>query len=94
MWTNTTRIPTTRTITESHHHRQTTATTAHSHLKETAQAQKILKNNMAALRKSSSTQANLPLAPKSDITLASLQQAPTIAGLRLLIELVLTCEDL
>jgi len=49
---------------------------------------KISKNRMAKLLKTSRTQVNRLLSPKSDITLSSLQRAAAMVGRRVLIELV------
>jgi antitoxin HicB len=50
--------------------------------------QKISKNKMAAMLKTSRTQVNRLLDPKNDITLSSLQNAAAMVGRRVLIELV------
>jgi antitoxin HicB len=57
-------------------------------LDEAMKKQKISKNKMAALLKTSRTQVDRLLNPKSDITLSTLQRAATIVGRRVLIELV------
>lgn len=57
-------------------------------LDEAMKKQKISKNRMAALLKTSRTQVDRLLNPKSDITLSTLQRAATIVGRRVLIELV------
>jgi antitoxin HicB len=57
-------------------------------LDEAMKRQKISKNKMAALLKTSRTQVDRLLNPKSDITLSTLQRAATIVGRRVLIELV------
>jgi len=57
-------------------------------LGEAMRTQKISKNKMAALLKTSRTQVDRLLDPKSDITLASLQRAAAMVGRRVLIELV------
>ena len=49
---------------------------------------KISKNKMAALLKTSRTQVDRILNPKSDITLSSLQRAAAMVGRRVTIELV------
>lgn len=49
---------------------------------------KISKNRIAALLKTSRTQVDRLLNPKSDITLGSLQRAAAIVGRRVRIELV------
>jgi len=50
--------------------------------------QKISKNKIAALLKTSRTQVDRLLDPKNDITLSSLQRAAAMVGRRVLIELV------
>jgi antitoxin HicB len=50
--------------------------------------QKISKNKMAALLKTSRTQVDRLLDPKNDITLSSLQRAAALVGRRVSIELV------
>ena len=50
--------------------------------------QKISKNKMAALPKTSRTQVARLLDPKNDITLSSLQRAAAMVGRRVSIELV------
>ena len=50
--------------------------------------QKLSKNKMAALLKTSRTQVNRLLDPEHDITLSSLQRAAAIVGRRVTIELV------
>jgi antitoxin HicB len=50
--------------------------------------QKISKNKMATLLKTSRTQVDRILNPKSDITLSSLQRAAAMVGRRVTIELV------
>jgi antitoxin HicB len=50
--------------------------------------QKISKNKMATLLKTSRTQVDRLLNPKSDITLSSLQRAAAMVGRRVVIELV------
>jgi antitoxin HicB len=57
-------------------------------LDEAMKAQKISKNKMAALLKTSRTQVDRILNPKSDITLSSLQRAAAMVGRRVTIELV------
>ena len=49
---------------------------------------KISKNKMAKLLKTSRTQVDRLLSPKSDITLSSLQRAAAMVGRRVRIELV------
>ena len=49
---------------------------------------KISKNKMAKLLKTSRTQVDRLLSPKSDITLSSLQRAAAMVGRRVMIELV------
>jgi antitoxin HicB len=57
-------------------------------LDEAMKARKISKNKMAALLKTSRTQVDRILNPKSDITLSSLQRAAAMVGRRVTIELV------
>jgi len=57
-------------------------------LAETMKKQKISKNKMAVLLKTSRTQIDRLLDPKNDITLSSLQRAAAIVGRRVSIELV------
>ena len=57
-------------------------------LDEAMKKQKISKNKMATLLKTSRTQVDRLLNPKSDITLSSLQRAAAIVGRRVTIELV------
>src|SRR5579864_7185756 len=57
-------------------------------LDEAMKAQKISKNKMATLLKTSRTQVDRILNPKSDITLSSLQRAAAMVGRRVTIELV------
>jgi antitoxin HicB len=57
-------------------------------LDEAMKKQKISKNKMAALLKTSRTQVDRLLNPKSDITLSSLQRAAAMVGRRVMIELV------
>ena len=57
-------------------------------LAEAMKKQKISKNKMAVLLKTSRTQIDRLLDPKNDITLSSLQRAAAIVGRRVLIELV------
>jgi hypothetical protein len=57
-------------------------------LDEAMKKRKISKNKMAALLKTSRTQIDRLLNPKSDITLSTLQRAATVVGRRVLIELV------
>jgi antitoxin HicB len=56
-------------------------------LDEGMKKRKISKNKMATLLKTSRTQVNRLLNPKSDITLSSLQRAAAIVGRRVTIEL-------
>ncbi|MFZ0886020.1 MAG: helix-turn-helix domain-containing protein [Candidatus Acidiferrales bacterium] len=57
-------------------------------LDEAMKKRKISKNRMAALLKTSRTQVDRLLNPKSDITLSTLQRAATIVGRRVVIELI------
>jgi hypothetical protein len=57
-------------------------------LAEAMKKQKISKNRMAALLKTSRTQVDRLLDPKNDITLSSLQRAAAMVGRRVSIELV------
>jgi len=57
-------------------------------LAEAMKKQKISKNKMAILLKTSRTQVDRLLDPKNDITLSSLQRAAAMVGRRVLIELV------
>jgi antitoxin HicB len=57
-------------------------------LAEAMKKQKISKNRMATLLKTSRTQVDRLLDPKNDITLSSLQRAAAIVGRRVTIELV------
>ena len=57
-------------------------------LDEAMKKRKISKNKMAILLKTSRTQVDRLLNPKSDITLGSLQRAAAIVGRRVSIELV------
>lgn len=57
-------------------------------LDEAMKKQKISKNKMATLLKTSRTQIDRLLNPKSDITLSSLQRAAAMVGRRVMIELV------
>jgi antitoxin HicB len=57
-------------------------------LAEAMKKQKISKNKMATLLKTSRTQVDRLLDPKNDITLSSLQRAATIVGRRVSIELL------
>ena len=57
-------------------------------LDEAMRKQKISKNKIAALLKTSRTQVDRLLNPKSDITLSSLQRAAAMVGRRVMIELV------
>jgi len=57
-------------------------------LAEAMKKQKISKNKMATLLKTSRTQVDRLLNPKNDITLSSLQRAAAMVGRRVSIELV------
>jgi hypothetical protein len=57
-------------------------------LAEAMKKQKISKNKLAKLLKTSRTQVDLILDPKNDITLGSLQRAAAMVGRRVTIELV------
>jgi predicted XRE-type DNA-binding protein len=57
-------------------------------LDEAMKKQRISKNRMATLLKTSRTQVDRLLNPKSDITLSSLQRAAAMVGRRVMIELV------
>jgi predicted XRE-type DNA-binding protein len=57
-------------------------------LAEAMKQQKISKNRMAMLLKTSRTQVDRLLDPKNDITLSSLQRAAAMVGRRVSIELV------
>jgi antitoxin HicB len=57
-------------------------------LDEAMKKQKISKNKMAALLKTSRTQVDRLLNPKHDITLSTLQRAAAMVGRRVMIELV------
>jgi antitoxin HicB len=57
-------------------------------LAEAMKKQKISKNRMAALLKTSRTQVDRLLDPKNDITLSSLQRAAAMVGRRVSIERV------
>jgi plasmid maintenance system antidote protein VapI len=57
-------------------------------LAEAMKKQKISKNKMATLLKTSRTQVDRLLDPKNDITLGSLQRAAAMLGRRVSIELV------
>jgi antitoxin HicB len=57
-------------------------------LDEAMKERKISKNKMAMLLKTSRTQVDRLLNPKSDITLSSLQRAAAMVGRRVMIELV------
>ncbi len=57
-------------------------------LDEAMKKQKISKNKMAMLLKTSRTQVDRLLNPKHDITLGSLQRAAAMVGRRVMIELV------
>ena len=57
-------------------------------LDEAMRKKKISKNKMATLLKTSRTQVDRILNPKSDIMLSSLQRAAAMVGRRVMIELV------
>jgi hypothetical protein len=57
-------------------------------LDEAMKKQKISKNKMATLLKTSRTQVDRLLNPKNNITLSSLQRAAAMVGRRVMIELV------
>jgi plasmid maintenance system antidote protein VapI len=57
-------------------------------LDEAMRKRKISKNKMATLLKTSRTQVDRLLNPKSDITLGSLQRAAAMVGRRVMIQLV------
>ncbi len=57
-------------------------------LDEAMKKRKISKNKMATLLRTSRTQVDRLLNPKSDITLSSLQRAAAMVGRRVMIELV------
>ncbi len=57
-------------------------------LAEAMKKQKISKNKMARLLKTSRTQVDRLLDPKNDITLSSLQRAAAMVGRRVSIELI------
>lgn len=57
-------------------------------LAEAMKEQKISKNKLAALLKTSRTQVDRILDPKNDVTLSSLQRAAAMVGRRVSIELV------
>ena len=57
-------------------------------LAEAMKKQKISKNKLATLLKTSRTQVDRILDPKNDITLGSLQRAAAVVGRRVTIELV------
>ena len=57
-------------------------------LAEAMKKQKISKNKMAVLLKTSRTQIDRLLDPKNDITLSSLQRAAAVVGRRVSIELI------
>ena len=57
-------------------------------LADAMKRQKISKNKMATLLKTSRSQVDRLLDPKNDITLSSLQRAAAMVGRRVLIELV------
>jgi antitoxin HicB len=57
-------------------------------LDEAMRKQKISKNKMATLLKTSRTQVDRLLNPKNDITLSSLQRAAAMVGRRVMIRLV------
>jgi predicted XRE-type DNA-binding protein len=57
-------------------------------LADAMKKQKISKNKMATLLKTSRTQVDRLLNPKNDITISSLQRAAALVGRRVSIELV------
>lgn len=57
-------------------------------LDQAMKKKRISKNRMATLLKTSRTQVDRLLNPKSDITLSSLQRAAAMVGRRVMIELV------
>lgn len=57
-------------------------------LDEAMKKRKISKNKMAKLLRTSRTQVDRLLSPKSDITLSSLQRAAAMVGRRVTIDLV------
>jgi antitoxin HicB len=57
-------------------------------LDQAMRKQKISKNQMATLLKTSRTRVDRLLNPKNDITLSSLQRAAAMVGRRVMIELV------
>ena len=57
-------------------------------LAEAMKKQKISKNKMATMLKTSRTQVDRLLNPKNDITISSLQRAAAMVGRRVSIELV------
>ena len=57
-------------------------------LADAMKKQKISKNKMATLLKTSRTQVDRLLDPKNDITLSSLQRAAAMVGRKVMIELV------
>jgi len=57
-------------------------------LAQAMKKKKISKSRMAVLLKTSRTQVDCLLDPKSDITLSTLQRAAALVGRRVLIELV------
>jgi hypothetical protein len=57
-------------------------------LAEAMRVQKVSKNRMATLLKTSRTQVDRLLDPKNDITLSSLQRAAAMVGRRVSIELI------
>jgi len=57
-------------------------------LDQAMKKQKVSKNKMAALLKTSRTQVDRLLNPKNDITLSSLQRAAAMVGRRVMIALV------
>ena len=57
-------------------------------LEEAMKRRKLSKNRMARLLKTSRTQVDRLLNPKSDITLSSLQRAAAMVGRRVVVELV------
>jgi antitoxin HicB len=57
-------------------------------LEQAMKSRKISKNRMATMLRTSRTQVDRLLNPRSDITLSSLQRAAAMVGRRVLIELV------
>lgn len=69
-------------------HPQVARGTLRALISKAMKKQKISKNKMAALLKTSRTQVDRLLDPKNDITLSSLQRAAAMVGRRVSIELV------